>query len=67
MSHIPVNHPCGRSTGCSPRCPALYVLVFGVVGVVQTAGSPFFDRSDVTALGLRTNLAFALLSIVAGR
>ena len=44
----------------------LYVLVFGVVGAVQTVGAPMFDRSDDVALGLRTNLAFALLSVGAG-
>ena len=33
---------CGRSTGCSPDWSALYLLVFGIVGVIQTAG----DRSS---------------------
>lgn len=44
----------------------LYILVFGIIGVIQTAGDPLFDRGDVWVLGLRTNLAFAILSIIYG-
>ena len=66
MSHLPVNHrlrPLYRGVAV---LIGLYLLVFGVVGVIKCAGDPFFDRGDVTVLGLKTNMAFALLSIVAG-
>ena len=43
----------------------LYVLVFGVLGFFETRDAEF-DRGSMTALGLRTNLAFSLASIVAG-
>ncbi len=66
MSHYPVNHPLRPFYRVLAALAGLYVLVFGVVGAVQTIGSPMFDRSDVVALGLRTNLAFALLSVGAG-
>jgi hypothetical protein len=45
----------------------LYMLIFGVVGFVQTSGAPFFTRDQAEwVLGLRTNPAFSLLSLVAG-
>ena len=37
---------CGRSTGRSPGSVGLYVLVFGIVGLVQTTGEPFFARDE---------------------
>src|SRR5262249_26249071 len=41
-------------------------LLFGILGVIQTNGGGFFDRGDVSVLGLRTNLAFAIASVIAG-
>ena len=66
MSHYPVNHPLRPFYRVLAALAGLYVLVFGVVGTVRTLGAPLFDRSDVVVLGLRTNLAFALMSIGAG-
>jgi hypothetical protein len=66
MSHIPVNHQLRPLYRALATVAGIYLLVFGVVGVIQTAGTGMFDRSDVSALGLRTNLAFAVVSIVAG-
>ena len=64
VAHTRSTTRCGRSTACWPPLTGVYVLVFGVVGAVRTTGSPLFDRSDIVVLGLRTNLAFALLSVV---
>jgi hypothetical protein len=66
MSHLPVNHPLRPLYRVLAAAAAIYILVFGVVGVVRTSGAPMFDRSDMVVLGLRTNLAFALASVVAG-
>jgi thiol:disulfide interchange protein len=66
MSHIPVNHHLRPLYRMLAGLCAVYVLVFGVVGVVQTSGNPAFDRSGTWVLGLRTNLAFSLISIAAG-
>ena len=66
MSHYPVNHPLRPFYRVLAALAGLYVLVFGVVGTVRTIGAPMFDRSDLVVLGLRTNLAFALISIGAG-
>ena len=58
----------GPSTGCSASSSGLYMLVFGVVGFVQTSADDFFTQDKAEwVLGLRTNPAFSLLSLVAGR
>lgn len=66
MSHIPVNHRLRPLYRALAVLIGLYLLVFGVIGLIQTWGDPFFGRGDVEVLGLKTNPAFALLSIVAG-
>lgn len=66
MAHIPVNHPMRPLYRTLAGLIGLYILVFGIIGLIQTAGDPLFDRGDVWVLGLRTNLAFAILSIVYG-
>ena len=59
-AHFPVNHhlrPLYRLL-CA-RLPGLYLLVFGVVGVVQTAGGDFFAGAATSACWASgTNLAF---------
>src|SRR6185295_15732091 len=45
----------------------VYMLVFGIVGFSETSGLPLFTQDEAEwALGLRTNPAFAILSIAAG-
>jgi hypothetical protein len=64
--HLPINHPLRALYRTLAGLAALYVLVFGVVGLSRTSGTGFFGREDTYALGLRTNVAFSVLSIVAG-
>jgi Domain of unknown function (DUF4383) len=66
MSHIPVNHHLRPLYRTLAGFAAVYLLAFGVVGVAQTAGGGLFARTDVSALGLRTNLAFSVASVIAG-
>jgi hypothetical protein len=66
MSHIPVNHPLRPLYRFLAGVAGLYVLIFGIVGLTQTSGTGFFGREDTSALGLRTNVAFSVLSIVVG-
>jgi Domain of unknown function (DUF4383) len=66
MAHIPVNHHLRQLYRTVAVLTGLYVLVFGIAGAVESAGSDFFDRGDIVALGLRTNMAFSVLSIVSG-
>src|SRR5258705_4283153 len=66
-AHFPINHHLRPLYRLLSAVTGLYMLVFGVVGFVQTSGAPFFTRDEAEwVLGLRTNPAFALLSLVAG-
>jgi hypothetical protein len=66
MAHAPVNHPLRPLYRVLSALIGLYVLLFGVVGVVETRGGDAFAQDATVVLGLRTNLAFSVLSIVAG-
>ncbi|MFI6822695.1 DUF4383 domain-containing protein [Micromonospora sp. NPDC050187] len=66
MPHFPVNHPARPLYRAFAGLVGLYILVFGVWGVVQTWGEPLFDRGSHWALGLRTNPAFSLASVLFG-
>ncbi|MEV4722450.1 DUF4383 domain-containing protein [Micromonospora humida] len=66
MAHFPVNHPARPLYRVFAGLVGLYILVFGAFGVVQTWGEPLFARGSHWALGLRTNLAFSLVSVAFG-
>ena len=64
--HLPINHRFAGFYRFLAALVGIYVLVFGIVGAAATWGDPMFGQGDTAALGLRTNPAFALLSIVVG-
>ncbi|GAB3797803.1 DUF4383 domain-containing protein [Micromonospora zhanjiangensis] len=66
MAHIPVNHPARPLYRIIAGLVGLYILVFGILGVWATWGEGLFSRNNVWVLGLRTNLAFSLISVVFG-
>ncbi|KIR65035.1 MULTISPECIES: DUF4383 domain-containing protein [Micromonospora] len=66
MAHTPVNHPARPIYRAIGGLVGLYFLVFGVLGLVASAGNDFLAQDDTTVLGQGTNLGFSLLSIVLG-
>jgi hypothetical protein len=66
MAHTPVNHPLRPLYRVLAGLTGLYVLLFGIFGMVETWGTDVFGHPSAHALGLRTNLAFSLISVVAG-
>jgi hypothetical protein len=65
--HTPVNHHLRPVYRALAVFAGLYVLVFGIVGVIQSRGLAAFAQHDLPwVLGLRTNPAFAILSVAAG-
>jgi len=67
MAHIPINHPLQPFYRVLAGLIGLYLVVFGTVGVIKTRGLPTFEQDGLPwVLGLRANLAFAILSIVVG-
>jgi len=66
FAHLPINHPLRGVYRLLGALTGLYVLVFGIVGVAESHGYGLFARAHIVALGLRTNLAFSILSILVG-
>jgi Domain of unknown function (DUF4383) len=66
MAHIPINHPLRPVYRVLSGLAGLYVLLFGIIGYARSSDLGFFDQHGVWVLGLRTNSAFSVLSIVAG-
>jgi hypothetical protein len=66
LNHFPINHRLRRIYRTLAGLAGLYVLIFGIVGVIRADGSGLFGRGHIVALGLRTNMAFSILSIVVG-
>ena len=67
MAHIPINHPLQPLYRVLAGLVGVYLIVFGTVGVTKTRGLPPFEQDVLPwVLGLRANLAFAILSIVVG-
>ena len=66
LLHLPTNHRLRSLYRFLAALTALYVLAYGVVGLAVTRGHPAFARDDTQALGLRTNLAFSIMSIAVG-
>lgn len=66
MSHNPVNHPAQPIYRTLCGLIGLYLVIFGGLGIIETAGGMLFDQSDIVVLGQGTNLAHSLLCIVLG-
>ena len=66
MAHYPLNHRLRPAYRLVAFLAALYLLVFGVVGLAATWGEPFLHRGSDWVLGLRTNPAAAWLATVVG-
>ncbi|MEU5938458.1 DUF4383 domain-containing protein [Micromonospora sp. NPDC047548] len=66
MAHTPVNHPARPIYRAIGGLVGLYLVVFGVLGVITSAGNDILAQDDTKVLGQGTNLGFALLSILLG-
>ncbi|KWV32490.1 DUF4383 domain-containing protein [Micromonospora rifamycinica] len=66
MAHTPVNHPARPVYRAIGGLLGLYLVVFGVLGVIASAGNDIFAQDDTKVLGQGTNLGFSLLSVLFG-
>ncbi|MFD2766848.1 DUF4383 domain-containing protein [Micromonospora eburnea] len=66
MAHTPVNHPARPIYRAIGGLVGLYFVLFGVLGLIASAGNDVFAQDDTKALGQGTNLGFSLLSILLG-
>ncbi|MEV4847127.1 DUF4383 domain-containing protein [Micromonospora matsumotoense] len=66
MAHTPVNHPARPVYRAIGGLIGLYLVVFGALGVIASAGNDLFAQDDTKVLGQGTNLGFSLLSVLLG-
>ncbi|MFG2053713.1 DUF4383 domain-containing protein [Micromonospora sp. NPDC048930] len=66
MSHTPVNHPARPIYRAIGGLVGLYFVVFGVLGIIASAGNDVLAQDDTKVLGQGTNLGYSLLSVVLG-
>lgn len=65
-THLPMNHPLRPLYRTLAFLAGAYCFAFGIVGLIESRGRDFFAQGDIWALGLRTNAAFSILSIIVG-
>ncbi|MBB2945981.1 hypothetical protein FB565_005739 [Actinoplanes lutulentus] len=65
-SHIPVNHPLRAIYRIVGFVVGAYLVVFGVLGAIQTAGEPFANETGIRVLGQETNMLSSLIHIAVG-
>jgi hypothetical protein len=66
MAHTPVNHPARPIYRAIGGLVGLYFVVFGVLGIIASAGNDVLARNDTTVLGQGTNTGFSLLAVLLG-
>ncbi|TNH29867.1 DUF4383 domain-containing protein [Micromonospora orduensis] len=66
MAHTPVNHPARPIYRAIGGLTGLYLVVFGVLGIIASAGNEVLAQDDTKVLGQGTNLGFSLLSVLLG-
>lgn len=66
MAHYPVNHPLRPTYRALGGLTGLYLIVFGILGAIETSGDDFFAQNDASALWQGTNLGHSVISIAAG-
>ena len=66
MAHIPVNHPLRPMYRALAFVAGAYLVVFGVFGLIQTAGESFAGATGVRVLGQGSNLLWSIICLVLG-
>ncbi|MFG2105550.1 DUF4383 domain-containing protein [Micromonospora chersina] len=66
MAHTPVNHPARPVYRAIGGLVGLYFVVFGVLGIIASAGNDVLAQDDTKVLGQGTNLGFSMLTILLG-
>jgi len=64
--HLPVNHPLNPLYRFLAGAGGAFLVLFGILSIVNAGGDGLFSRTDTTALGLQTNLAMGIVSLAVG-
>jgi hypothetical protein len=66
MAHNPVNHPLRPLYRALGFLTGAYLVVFGIVGLIQTSGHDFTGDIGVRVLGQQANLLWSIISLILG-
>jgi hypothetical protein len=66
MAHTPVNHPLRPLYRALGAATGVYLIVFGVIGLIITGGDGLFGNPDDLVLGQRSNLFWSIISLLIG-
>ena len=66
MAHNPVNHPLRPMYRALGFVAGAYLVVFGIVGLIQTSGKSFTGNTGVRVLGQQSNLLWSIIALVLG-
>jgi len=66
MAHNPVNHPLRPIYRALGFVAGAYLVVFGIIGLIQTSGDSFTGPTDVRVLGQGANLLWSIIALIVG-
>ncbi|GAA0513724.1 hypothetical protein Ade02nite_48780 [Paractinoplanes deccanensis] len=66
MAHTPVNHPLRPLYRALGLLAGAYLVVFAIVGFIQTSGESFTGDNGERVLGQGSNLLWSILSLILG-
>jgi len=66
MAHNPVNHPLRPLYRGLAMISGAYLIVFGIVGLIQTSGESFTGSTGVRVLGQPSNLLWSIVALAVG-
>jgi hypothetical protein len=66
MAHNPVNHPLRPFYRVLSALVGLYLVAFGIIGLITTSGDDFTGIADHRVLGQGSNLLWSILSLIIG-
>lgn len=66
MAHNPVNHPARPIYRAISGLTGLYLVGFGGLGLIASAGNEFFAQDDTAVLGQGTNLGYSVMALALG-
>jgi hypothetical protein len=66
MAHNPVNHPLRPLYRGLAMLGGAYLVVFGIVGLIQTSGKSFTGSTGVRVLGQPSNMLWSIVALAVG-
>src|SRR5215470_17921318 len=66
MAHNPVNHPLRPLYRVIGFLAGAYLVVFGIVGMIQTSGEEFTGANDKAVLGQGANMLLSIIMLAVG-